>query len=189
MDHVKVCPGCETLNAITAFSCEKCDTDLRAVQPVLRQAAERRDRQPQRVCPHCLYDGNTVDAAECARCSRPLRTSDPQPRPQPQPSPPAYCVRFPFGDVPITGLLRIGREETFSTIARQLASYDKVSREHAELDARGGPLTVTDLASMNHVYVNGRQIEAKARTTLNVGDEIWFSRELRATIVASGGAR
>lgn len=96
----------------------------------------------------------------------------------------AFAIRFPFGDVPIDGSLRVGREPTFSPIAQKLEGYGTVGRRHAELSVRGDELLITDLLSTNHVFVNDRQIPPNEPTPLKPGDEVLFSRQLRSAIIS-----
>lgn len=94
-----------------------------------------------------------------------------------------FVLRFPFGEVPVDRALVIGRQPEASPLAAKLSRYDKVSRRHAQLSIENGQMTVTDLDSTNHVYVNGKQVEKNAPTPICNGDEIAFSHQLRAILI------
>lgn len=95
---------------------------------------------------------------------------------------PAFRLHFPFGEIRINGILKIGRDPDFSPIAAQIETLDRVSRRHAEVKITDGKLIVVDNHSMNGVSVNGRPIDPDIPCVLRVGDQVSFSSQLQATV-------
>ncbi|MCC6530994.1 MAG: FHA domain-containing protein [Burkholderiales bacterium] len=67
--------------------------------------------------------------------------------------------------------LNIGRDYTFSPLARELTPYTHVSRKHAELLVYGDGVWVRDLGSRNGTYVNNDEVP-KGQAYLIDGDSI-----------------
>jgi hypothetical protein len=143
---------------------------------------------PRRACLGCGFQGNPPDVAHCLQCGQPMIAVRPKGAAEAFGTrrDPLFRIDFPFGDMPIETRLRIGRDPEFSPLARQLATYETISRRHAEIELSENGLWVTDLGSTNHVYVNGEQIPARMRMPLKPGDEISFSSALRARIIGGG---
>ena len=53
-----------------------------------------------------------------------------------------------------------------------------VSRNHARLDANGGQITITDLASTNGTYVGNRGLQAHTPVVIKPGDQIRFGQSV-----------
>jgi len=164
------------------------------------------------VCPGCGYPNNPASEHECVICQKerfanvklppkPGGARDPNSMVIESSGPsgtdatrleeehstattiePSFLIRFPFGEVPLQGILRVGRDPLFSPLADKVSGYGTVGRRHAELSCMGGVLTVTDLASTNGVYVNGAPIPANRATPLKEGDAVSFSTKLIANI-------
>lgn len=68
-------------------------------------------------------------------------------------------LEWPWGQKSeLTTHLNIGRDFTFSPLARELTPYTHVSRKHAELLVYGDGVWVRDLGSRNGTYVNNEEV-------------------------------
>jgi pSer/pThr/pTyr-binding forkhead associated (FHA) protein len=140
-----------------------------------------------RQCPNsnCHFESNPESERTCLRCGTVLdslpnlhnSTTSGTSREQ------VFGLRFPFGDVLVDGILRIGRDPDFSPIAARIASLDRVSRRHAEVRVSDGGIAVMDEGSTNKVHVNGQQIPTGTFHILRVGDKVNFSSQLKATVI------
>jgi predicted RNA-binding Zn-ribbon protein involved in translation (DUF1610 family) len=69
---IVICPSCKTSAAPGAIFCDNCGFDLRAVSPVIEQAAEGQNRTPEQVsasltCPNCGH-ANIAGSVFCENC-------------------------------------------------------------------------------------------------------------------------
>ena len=104
---------------------------------------------------------------------------------------PAPCaLAFPWGRVPVSGQLPVGREAGFSPISGQLDGYPTVSRRHAVVGAAQGEWAVQDLGSTNGTYVNGARLGKGETWAIQNGDQVGFSQGLQAQVeIASPGGQ
>jgi hypothetical protein len=171
----KICPNCRFQNSPNQFFCQnpeiECSTRLDQVDPV--EVAPRAPPAAHSPCPHCGYSENPLGSEDCLRCGSLI--GGPKRR---------FAIRFPFGVVAVDESLRVGRDPKFSSISADLADFNKVSRQHAEFAVVDGRLFVTDARSTNGVRVNGEVIEVEKPRSIEVGDEILLSSQLRCTIVS-----
>ena len=104
--------------------------------------------------------------------------------------PPAACALvFPWGRVPVTGQLGIGREAGFSEISGRLDAFPTVSRRHAVVSAARGQWTVRDLGATNGTWVNGTRLAEGETRAIHDGDRVGFSQGLQVQVdlAAAGG--
>jgi len=81
-------------------------------------------------------------------------------------------LEWPWGQrTELTEHLAIGRDYTFSPLARDLSPYTYVSRRHAELLVYGEGVWVRDVGSRNGTYVNGEEVP-KGQAVLIDGDAV-----------------
>ena len=90
-------------------------------------------------------------------------------------------------DLPVRGVLTLGRHTSASAqVNVDLTDYRAeqfgVSRVHASIARQGARLTLTDLHSTNHTYLNGKQLADDEVCTLTSGDEIYLA-ELGLTVI------
>jgi pSer/pThr/pTyr-binding forkhead associated (FHA) protein len=66
----------------------------------------------------------------------------------------------PWGIAPLSAArpVDLGRDETFSDLARQLEAYDNISRRHARVELRPDGVYVTDFGSTNGTFLEGRRL-------------------------------
>ncbi len=64
---------------------------------------------------------------------------------------------------------------------------EKISRQHAQLQVRGGAVTITDLGSRNHTFVNGGRVTTPH--TLTPGDIINFGGAVQLRFQGGGAER
>jgi hypothetical protein len=68
-------------------------------------------------------------------------------------------LEWPWGQKSeLSAHLNIGRDYSFSPLARELTPYTHVSRKHAELMVYGDGVWVRDLGSRNGTYVNNEEV-------------------------------
>ena len=89
---------------------------------------------------------------------------------------------FPWGWQPVAAdtPLEIGRG-TRHPIAGVVA-HGNISRLHARIERTGGGLSVTDLASTNGTFLNGRRLPPNVPTEAEPGDLIRFAGTLEAIV-------
>src|SRR5258708_5483152 len=80
-------------------------------------------------------------------------------------------------ELPMQNVLTLGRHVADSTSADvdltdHRAEMLGVSRKHASIKRQGTTLTLTDLGSTNHTYLNGQQLADNEARTLKSGDEV-----------------
>lgn len=93
------------------------------------------------------------------------------------------ALRFPWGVVSVVGRLAVGRDGDFSPLATDLAPYDNVSREHAEIWSDEGRLYVTDIGSTNGTFVNDSRVGIDEQHELRRGDRVRFASRLVVEVV------
>ena len=125
---------------------------------------------------------NPPGAERCQYCGTTLA------RPPAPESGTGVRLRFPWGVEPLEETLRIGRNPSFSLLARRLhPRYDNVSNRHAELRLEDGRILVVDLGSSNGTFVNDRRIGQNSPVEVRLGDRVRFAADLVATIEAGDG--
>lgn len=179
MALVRICPNCDLPNLADQFVC-RCGTSLILVPTILRPDSEAE------ASPIVLGDNSqgSEKAPDSQQSHNPDDTSSPPIAGTTRES--FFGLRFPFGDVSVNGVLRIGRDPDYSPIASHIANLDKVSRRHAEVRVATNKITVVDNDSTNKVKVNGKEISPKDPFPLHVGDEVNFSSQLRAMVIDGG---
>ena len=90
-------------------------------------------------------------------------------------------------DIPMRNVLTLGRHSPDSAqvnvdLTDYRAGQRGVSRVHASITRQGTRLTLTDLHSTNHTYLNGKQLADDEVCTLTSGDEVYLA-ELGLTVV------
>jgi hypothetical protein len=97
-------------------------------------------------------------------------------------------VSTPWGPLEISEEpVALGRDETFSRYAKQLASYVNVSRRHAVLRAAEDGVIVEDRASLNGTYIDGARIGREEEGLARPGSVIRLSRDPAVEIRVIGG--
>lgn len=145
-ENVRLCPNldCNHINTATQRQCEKCGTFITEI--LTRQKAE----------------------AEVLRRAQEAKKQTP---PKPQAKRKAVSVRlvaddgFTYDMKP--GKITVGRQNTMMEYLRPMLW---VGRQHAELNFEDGVLTVQDLDSENHTYVNGKRVRSGEVRELADGD-------------------
>jgi len=203
MTLVRICPGCSFQNSADEFFCKKsgCGTSLVLVQPislpdydsgthsnVIQSENSSNDNKLSGIhCPNpeCNFDGNPINEQTCLRCGTILDSLSLNKNATTNGTQEKQLIglRFPFGDIWVDGILRIGRDPDFSPIADQIKNFDRVSRCHAEVRISDDRITVVDNSSTNKVHVNGHQITANAPHVLKIGDQINFSSQLQVMVI------
>lgn len=181
---MKICGLCSEHNAPDELFCVGCGTsladlsvvDTSRIQPAAADDApaesvdleaddqSRQNRTPTTAA-HTVHDVDVAQAASCA-------------------------LVFPWGRVPVTGQLDVGREAGFSPISGQLGSFTTVSRRHAVVGAVQGRWLVRDLGSTNGTWLNGERLAEGESRAIGNGDRVGFSRSLQVEveIAAAGGS-
>lgn len=89
----------------------------------------------------------------------------------------ALCLKLLGESVPVPpGGMVIGREDGPCADLPGMAELLQVSRRHARVQYQGAGLIVIDLDSVNHTYVNGREVVGSAE--LRPGDELRLGRDV-----------
>lgn len=182
-EFVKQCPSCKTANNLTAMFCITCNTSLTTIRKTPRGGVPDADHDSVRkesinakenaclVCPSCGCS-NPKDAERCGRCDDRLRSSAV-----------SLSIAWPWGEeTSLTGILVIGREPEFSSLATNVESYANISRRHAEIFEKGGSFFLRDLNSINGTFINNRQLRPHTPERLVSGMEIRFARDLKAIV-------
>lgn len=134
IEHVKLCPNldCNHINPPSKRLCEKCGTPI--IEIITRQKAE----------------------SEILRHNQEAKIQE---APKPKEKRKAVSARLVSDDRFTydmkSGKITIGRQ---SAMMEYLKPLLWVSRKHAELNFEDGVLTVQDLDSQNHTYVNGKKV-------------------------------
>ena len=145
-DGVRLCPNldCNHINPASKRLCEKCGTPITEI--ITRQKAE-------------------------AEILRRTQEAKKQETPKPQAKRKAISARlvaddgFTYDMKP--GKITVGRQ---NTMMEYLQPMLWVGRKHAEINFDDGVLTVQDLGSQNHTYVNGKKVRSGEVRELADGD-------------------
>jgi len=125
----------------------------------------------------------SLEGIEALEAGRPAPGAAQEPAASPRPAAANPALGFPWGEVPVTGTLAVGRDPEFSPLADQLEDAHQVSRRHAVLRlGPGGVLSVEDAGSTHGTQVNGRAVRLGVRQPLFDGDRLNFSSQLAATV-------
>ena len=182
MARVKVCNLCGQHNPPDELFCVECGSslaDVSVVDPSLIQSAEESDDAAvERV--DAQTDGQGRQDHPPAASARTARDIDPV-----EVGP--CTLRFPWGRVPVDGVLGVGRESGFSPISGQLDSFTTVSRRHAVVGVPESHWVVKDLGSTNGTYLNGERLAAGETRAISNGDQIGFSRSLQVGVEIEAG--
>ena len=65
-----------------------------------------------------------------------------------------------------------------SAVNMQISGNNAISREHITVSFNNDKFFIEDMNSSNYTYVNGKQIEPKAKVEVKTGDEIKLADEL-----------
>lgn len=166
------------LGSVLAIPADKVDDELKKFQTPQKQEESHSQQQPEsdnvRLCPN--LDCNHINPASqriCEKCGTPIteiiprqkaeaeilrRTQESQKLQVKHKAVSARLVAddgFTYDITP--GKITIGRQATMMEYLRPMLW---VSRKHAELNFADGVLTVQDLDSQNHTYVNGKKIHS-----------------------------
>lgn len=160
MARIKVCPVCGHRNRLDELECERDGVSLADVQ--VKDEAEAAEPKP-------LLSTNGEPPRATTRENTWMTAR-------------AVLV-FPWGRVEVSDHLNVGRDPEFSPLADRLADNEYVSGRHAEVFLRSGILHVRHVGTTNRTYVRGSPIEPGEDVMLADGDEIGFSRYLRATVL------
>lgn len=100
---------------------------------------------------------------------------------------PQFSVEFPWGEEPIQGILRVGRDPSFSPLAGKMDSdrspvFATVSGVHAEFRQRDGRLFIVHLHATNPTYVDGWEIESGIETEVHNDSEVGFSNRVKCRV-------
>ncbi len=190
---IKRCPTCGHSNPTDAWFCTNrepaCGTPLAHVDAVPVDAPRGSDQHEHHpageggtVCPDPdCGQSNPPGAESCQYCGTVLT------RPSAALGT-GLGLRFPWGVEPLAGTLRIGRNPSFSLLARRLhPRFDNVSNRHAELRCEDDCILVVDLGSSNGTFVNDRRIAEHQPVEVRPGDRLRFAADLVATIEAGDG--
>ena len=211
MARVKVCRLCGEHNEPGELFCvgSGCGTSLADIgvedtSEIERREAEAREAQAREdeagggegadVAGAAVAPGAEADDVEAggveveAQSLRAAATAGAQTTREVQPAP--CALAFPWGRVPVSGQLAVGREAGFSPISGQLDGYPTVSRRHAVVGAAQGQWAVQDLGSTNGTYVNGARLGKGETRAIQNGDQVGFSQGLQAQVeIASPGGQ
>jgi hypothetical protein len=92
-------------------------------------------------------------------------------------------LEWPWGEKSdLTEHLNIGRDYSFSPLARELTPYTHVSRKHAELLVYGDGVWVRDLGSRNGTYVNDDEVPKGQAYLIDADSIIRFGPLLAASL-------
>lgn len=150
-DSVRLCPNldCNHINPASQRQCEKCGylmteitTRKEAEAEILRRTQESQKHEPQKHEPPKLQVKRKAVSAR-------LVADD----------------GFTYDMKP--GKITVGRQNVLNEYLRPMVW---VSRKHAELTFQDGVLTVQDLDSQNHTYVNGKRVRSGEVRELADGD-------------------
>lgn len=202
---VKRCQVCGRENAARNLLCEGCAASL-AMVPV--EEVEDSEIEPERIATPLEKEGKdvvicwncgtqmAVGEATCIRCAMPLvrKNSQVECHSENQPQretenrtqreePCQAIIRFPWGDVVVDQRLGIGRDSKHSSIATYLVNFQRVSRKHAEILRDGHRFIIIDTRSLNHTFVNGRELVPGEMVELYPRDKLLFSSEVAAEVI------
>ena len=206
MARVKVCRLCGEHNEPAELFCvgSGCGTSLADVSVEDTSDIERREAEAREgeaggagaggesgAAESSVVEDTDFEAADVEVEGQSLRaaaTAGAQTTREVQPAP--CALAFPWGRVPVSGQLPVGREAGFSPISGQLDGYPTVSRRHAVVGAAQGEWAVQDLGSTNGTYVNGARLGKGETWAIQNGDQVGFSQGLQAQVeIASPGGQ
>ena len=120
----------------------------------------------------------SADATECAYCGTPVTGGERRTGPTTKPS--AVRLVFPWGEQQLAEgeTLVVGRDP-LSPLARELASYEVVSRHHAVLRMECDGLHVEHTSKTNPTYVNDQPCED---AVVHPGDRIRFASAVEVRV-------
>lgn len=129
---------------------------------------------------------NPPTATICEMCVKKLNPAPVQPDTNHQGTTiEGFYLRFTFGTFPLSSNFNVGRDPEFSPIAKELTTFDGVSRKHASFQVVGTIATVTDEGSTNKTFINERPCEPSQPQRLEIGDRISFGRRLLCEVTDS----
>ena len=73
-------------------------------------------------------------------------------------------------------MFRIGKEKSY--VHYFVSNNTAVSRSHADILVENGECYIVDNNSLNHTYINGKQIQSQVKVKLSTGDKIKLADEL-----------
>lgn len=187
----KRCPACGKHHSMNVMRCNGCGARLIDAPTVVVDVPEAAPPPPVRSlaptgrwkCEACQFEQNSETDVACRLCELKRELPVGERVAGADAVGAAYVLRFPFGDVPFTTDLAIGRDPAFCSFSAQLQSFEKVSRKHAivEVDTRSD-LNLVDMGSTNGTYINGLRLDQNTRSPVKVGDEVSFSKALTGQI-------
>lgn len=119
------------------------------------------------------------DAGKPAKPRHTTRVTAPSERTEPTlPS----GLEWPWGFVPLTQFLGIGRDPAFSQLAAELRSFPALSRRHAEIRRSGTTFVLRDLGSKNGTFIDDQPLQPGLDVELRDGAVIRFGKELSVKV-------
>lgn len=166
-----ICSVCELETPVGAY-CQKCKQRLLAkVAAAPVEAPERPasalQRCPTPGCGQELPPG----ATSCGYCGEPVAGAAG-----------AVALVFPWGPRLLDEGEAIELGRGCPPYANELAAYPNVGRRHARIAHRNSALLVTDLKSLNHTYVDDRELPAGTATELRRGQVLRLGADLEIEI-------
>lgn len=159
----KICQTCGLANPATEKTCQRCFSDLSAIQPIERKtirlptSPESHKQPPVHKIPIIDLDGEKT-----IREIHPLELIQD----------PGKKITVRHGDT-------VGREMIGSQV---LHEYNTVSRQHATFKFFNGKWLVKDENSTNGTYIGGKKINPDIWYEITGGDSISFSTNCTFTV-------
>lgn len=195
MARVKICPICEYQNDLRTLLCanpdKQCKTPISNVAPTdpdllisveAKPEAKSSMAEDKTLCPnsdcqqpliaghdHCPYCSTVIAPIGLTRVERAKPT--------------ASGIRLGHNSsfFNIVDRVLVGRDDSSPLAADIPASFDNISRRHAELWIQSGEGYVRDLHSTNGTFVNGEKLAAGVERQVCSGDEIRFAADYTVT--------
>ena len=154
---IRICKSCGTENSPSDIECHECMGDISGVRPVDKIESPEPD----------IADNTSATVRDVKRTLALVSMSS---------AGNGEIISINDGDI-------LGREHIGKDL---LAVHSTVSRQHAKIIRSEGEWTIEDLGSMNGTYVNGRELEAGQKYTLNTNDILALSKSCEFLIKIGG---
>jgi hypothetical protein len=160
MELAKLCPACGEENPVSEIICRVCMTNLSSVSPTSAGGGARCEASPG-------------PASSSEACGEPTIGSG------------VPVITFSrAGDgraIPVASGAVLGRA---GEGAAYFENEKTVSRSHASVEFRDGEWRITDLASTNGTWVNGRRLEPGAPCSIKTGDRVALSMACELRVIS-----